>query len=125
MNTPGTPAGAAESTDVVRARQAIPYKICMLIALTRQSRILVEPMTPREIIQFVDQHFPGKITASFADDRHPRVHVDAENWRAIAEFLIKNPQLKLDWLANHTGVDYVADNKMCVVHDLWSFDLRQ
>ena len=81
-------------------------------------------MTPREIIELVEKQFPGKIIASFPEDKHPRFHVDAVNWRAIADFLLKNPQLKLDWLQCHAGVDYVADNKMACVYDLWSFDLR-
>src|SRR5436190_21384290 len=81
-------------------------------------------MTPQEIIRLVEQQFPGKIIASFPDDKHPRFHVDAANWRPIADFLLKNPLLKLDWLQSHAGVDYVADEKMCCVYDLWSFDLR-
>ena len=31
---------------------------------------------------------------------------------------------KRDWLANHSGVDYVADGRMCCVYDLWSFEHR-
>ncbi|HVT88797.1 MAG TPA: NADH-quinone oxidoreductase subunit C [Tepidisphaeraceae bacterium] len=81
-------------------------------------------MTSQQIVQAIQNEFGDKVIASFADDKHPRVHVNAEHWRALAEFLIHNPALKLDWLANLSGVDYVADDKMCVVYDLWSFDHR-
>jgi NADH-quinone oxidoreductase subunit C len=79
-------------------------------------------MTAQQIIDRLTAQFGSKIEASFANDKHPRIHVNAENWREIAEFLLNDPQIKLDWLANHTAVDYVADGKMAVVHDLWSFD---
>jgi NADH-quinone oxidoreductase subunit C len=81
-------------------------------------------MTPQAIAQVLTGKFGAKITASFPDDRHPRVHVDAENWREVAEYLFREPALKLDWLQCLSGVDYVADGKMCVVYDLWSFDHR-
>lgn len=81
-------------------------------------------MTAQEIASAVEQHFPGQVLASFIQDKHPRIHVDAPHWRAIAEFLHREPSLRLDWLANLSGVDYVADGKLCVVYDLWSFDLR-
>ena len=81
-------------------------------------------MTPQQIVARLHEKFAGKITAALPDDKHPRVHIDASNWREIAEFVIRAPALKLDWLANLSGVDYVADNKMCCVYDLWSFDHR-
>jgi len=81
-------------------------------------------MTPQQIAQTLQDRFGDKIIAAFPDDKHPRVHVNAQDWREIAEFLLREPSLKLDWLANHTGVDYVADEQFCVVHDLWSFDHR-
>lgn len=81
-------------------------------------------MTPQQIIEKLQQKFPGQILAAFPEDKHPRVHVDATNWRAMAEFLHEDPELRLDWLANLSGVDYVADKKMAVVYDLWSFDLH-
>ena len=79
-------------------------------------------MTPQAIAQVLRGNFGAKITAALPDDRHPRVHVDAENWREVAEFLLREPSLKLDWLQCLSGVDYVADGKMCVVYDLWSFE---
>ncbi|HEX8521965.1 MAG TPA: NADH-quinone oxidoreductase subunit C [Tepidisphaeraceae bacterium] len=81
-------------------------------------------MTSTQIVDKLRGRFNDKITASFPDDKHPRVHIDADNWREFAQFLYANPELKFDWLANHTGIDYVADNKLACCYDLWSFDLR-
>ena len=81
-------------------------------------------MSPQEIARAIECQFPGTVLASLPGDKHPRVHVDAKDWRAVAEFLRKEPSIRLDWLQNLSGVDYVADEKMCVVYDLWSFELR-
>ena len=81
-------------------------------------------MTSQEIAEVLKERFGEKITAALPDDKHPRVHVDAADWRAVASFLHSDPRLKMDWLANLSGVDYAADQKMCVVYDLFSFDLR-
>ena len=81
-------------------------------------------MTPHQIARVLQDRFGSAITAALPDDKHPRVHCDSENWRAIAEFVFADEQLKLDWLANHSGIDYVADGKMCCVYDLWSFEHR-
>jgi len=81
-------------------------------------------MTTQQIAQALSDRFGDKIIASFPNDKHPRVHVNAADWREIAEFMLREPSLKFDWLANHSGVDYVADEQFCVVHDLWSFDHR-
>ena len=81
-------------------------------------------MTPQQIVSTLQEKFAGRITAAFPDDKHPRVHIDAPSWREVAEFVFRDANLKLDWLANLSGVDYVADNKMCCVYDLWSFDHR-
>src|SRR5262244_2606504 len=74
-------------------------------------------MTHREIAQSLQTKFGPKVLAALPDDKHPRVHVEAANWRTIAEFLRRDPALQFDWLANLSGVDYVADDKMCVVYD--------
>ena len=79
-------------------------------------------MTSQQIVAALQERFGEKIIAAFADDKHPRVHVNADDWREVALFLFSDPRLKFDWLANHSGVDYVADEKMCCVYDLWSFD---
>jgi NADH-quinone oxidoreductase subunit C len=81
-------------------------------------------MTPTQIAQALQDRFGDKIRAAFPDDKHPRVHVDAADWRPVAEFLRDDPALRFDWLANLSGVDYAADGKFCVVYDLWSFDLN-
>ena len=81
-------------------------------------------MTSQQIVDVLQTQFGGKILEAHAADKHPRVHIDARDWRALAEFLHGDPRLKLDWLANLSGMDYVADDKMAVVYDLWSFDLR-
>jgi NADH-quinone oxidoreductase subunit C len=81
-------------------------------------------MTAEQIVQAITDKFEAKIIASFPNDKHPRVHVNAENWRELAQFILHEPSIKLDWLANLSGVDYVADAKMCVVYDLYSFDHR-
>jgi len=81
-------------------------------------------MTAEQIVQAITDKFGAKIIASFPNDKHPRVHVNAENWRELAQFILHEPSIKLDWLANLSGVDYVADAEMCVVYDLYSFDHR-
>jgi NADH-quinone oxidoreductase subunit C len=81
-------------------------------------------MTPQQIFDLVERRFPKQILASFPNDKHPRIHVEPGSWRAIARFLHDEPALQLDWLANLGGIDYVADEKMCVEYDLWSFGLR-
>jgi NADH-quinone oxidoreductase subunit C len=81
-------------------------------------------MTPQQIVQKLTARFGDKIKASFPEDKHPRIHIDATDWREIAQFILLDPEFKLDWLANLSGVDYAADEKMCCVYDLWSFDHR-
>jgi NADH-quinone oxidoreductase subunit C len=79
-------------------------------------------MTPQQISSALLHQFGAAIIASHPLDKHPRAHVNASDWRPIAEFLRKDESLKFDWLANLSGVDYAADDKMCVVYDLWSFE---
>lgn len=81
-------------------------------------------LSPVQIAQILQEQFDSAITASLPHDKHPRVHVEAANWRAVAEFLHGDERLQLDWLQNLSGVDYIADGKFCVVYDLWSFELR-
>ena len=83
-----------------------------------------QQLSSRQIAQRIAERFGDRITACLPDDKHPRVHLNAEHWPEVAEFLLTDADLKLDWLANLSGVDYVADGKMCVVYDLWSFDHR-
>jgi NADH-quinone oxidoreductase subunit C len=81
-------------------------------------------MTPQEIANLLTERFGDALTSVLPDDRHPRVNLNQEHWPAVAEFLHNDPRLKLDWLANLTGVDYAADGHLCIVCDLWSFELR-
>jgi NADH-quinone oxidoreductase subunit C len=81
-------------------------------------------MTTEQLAAAIRDRFGPKILAEFVQDKHPRVHINAQDWRELAQFLLNEPAIKLDWLANLSGVDYVADEKMCVVYDLWSFDHR-
>jgi NADH-quinone oxidoreductase subunit C len=81
-------------------------------------------MTGPEITALISERFAGQLTAVFADDKHPRVHVPVEHWKSLAEFLRHNNALSFDWLANLTSLDYVADDAACVLYDLWSFDRR-
>jgi NADH-quinone oxidoreductase subunit C len=81
-------------------------------------------MTTQQIVQLLKDTFGDKVLAAYPDDKHPRIHVVASNWRLIAEFLINNESLQLDWLQNLSGVDYVADNKFAVVYDLYSYELK-
>ena len=77
-------------------------------------------MTPQQIVAVLQERFPGKITAAFPDDKHPRVHVMAKDWRPLAEFLRREPDLDFDFLLCLSAVDYVADNLLGSVYDLRS-----
>jgi NADH-quinone oxidoreductase subunit C len=81
-------------------------------------------MTSQQIAAALTDRFGDQIVASFPHEKHPRIHLNAEHWREIAEFLLNDPALRLDWLASLSGVDYVADGQMCCVYDLYSFELR-
>lgn len=80
-------------------------------------------MTPQQMIQALQERFGPAIVAAFPQDKHPRIHVNADQWRNIAQFVISEP-FRLDWLQSLSGVDYAADDKLCVVYDLYSFDHR-
>jgi NADH-quinone oxidoreductase subunit C len=79
-------------------------------------------MTPAQIAAALQDRFGDRIVAAFPDVKHPRVHVAATDWRAIAEYLRHDPALRFDWLANLAAIDYVADDQFCVLYDLWSFE---
>jgi NADH-quinone oxidoreductase subunit C len=81
-------------------------------------------MTPQQIVQVLKERFGGRIAGAFPEDKHPRVHLEAADVREVLEFLWREPSLKFDWLRCLTGLDYVADGKMAVCYDLWSFDHR-
>jgi len=77
-------------------------------------------MTPQDIARNLQSKFGDAIIEALPDDKHPRVHVMAENWRALAEYLYNTPDLSFDWLGCITSVDYVADNQLAAVYDLRS-----
>jgi NADH-quinone oxidoreductase subunit C len=79
-------------------------------------------MTPVQVAGLISERFADRLISVHAEDKHPRVHIAVNHWRALAEFLRHNSALSFDWLANLSGVDYVADDQACVVYDLWSFD---
>lgn len=80
-------------------------------------------MTPQQMIQVLQDRFGHAILATFPQDKHPRIHIDAKDWRQVAQFMLGEP-LRLDWLQSLGGLDYVADDKLCVAYDLYSFDLK-
>ncbi len=84
------------------------------------------PLTPAQIVTAVTDRFGPVLTGVFVDpgEKHPRVHLPAEHWRPVAEFLRRDESVSLDWLACLSGVDYAAEGRMAVVYDLWSFDHR-
>lgn len=77
-------------------------------------------MTPTEIANRITEKFGDAILASFPEDRHPRVEVMAEHWRALAEFVYQDKDIALDFLGCLSAVDYVADNQFGSVYDLRS-----
>ena len=81
-------------------------------------------MTPNELAERLSKEFGDAITGSFPEDKHPRIHVNAENWRRVAEFMKNDPGMAMDWLGCVTAVDYVADNQLCAVYDLYSTQHR-
>lgn len=77
-------------------------------------------LSPQDIAARLVERFGSRIHDVHADDKHPRVHVDASVWRELAEFMKSDAELAFDWLACLSGVDYVADDRLAVVIDLWS-----
>ncbi len=80
-------------------------------------------MTSQQISKLFVERFGDKIISVHSADRHPRVHVDAEAAIDVLRFARDEPSLKFDWLASLSGIDYAADDKLCVAYDLWSFSL--
>jgi NADH-quinone oxidoreductase subunit C len=80
-------------------------------------------MAPTQIARLLNEKFGVTILKSLPEDKHPRVHVNVEHWRPLAEFLRTDPALQFDWLASLSALDYVADNQFAVVYDLTSFEL--
>jgi NADH-quinone oxidoreductase subunit C len=81
-------------------------------------------LSPAQIIDVIKQRVDIPLLAALPDDPHPRVHVEPTHWRRLAELLRYDGQLHFDWLANLAGIDYVADGKLAVLYDFWSFGLQ-
>ena len=81
-------------------------------------------MTPQQIAAVILERFSDRLIGITVEDKHPRVHIAVAQWRALAELMRHHSALSFDWLANLSAVDYVADDQMCVVYDLWSVDRR-
>ena len=62
-------------------------------------------MTPQQIADAAASRFPQKILAAHLSDSHPRIHIGADDWRNIAEFLHHGAAIQLDWLQNLSGID--------------------
>jgi NADH-quinone oxidoreductase subunit C len=76
--------------------------------------------SPAQISQNLTERFGQAVTAALPEDKHPRIHTTADAWRPIAEHLHSDADLAFDWLACLSGVDYVADDLLCVVYDFYS-----
>jgi NADH-quinone oxidoreductase subunit C len=76
------------------------------------------------LLQQLGARFGDRLLKIVPDPQRPRIHIHAANWRTIAEYLRNEPLLKFDWLRCLSGVDYAADNTLCAVYDLWSFEYR-
>jgi NADH-quinone oxidoreductase subunit C len=76
------------------------------------------------IAKLLTATFGREILEDHSTSRHPRVHIAADSWRKVAQYLRHEPLLSFDWLANLSGIDYAADEQLCCAYHLWSFDLR-
>ncbi len=81
-------------------------------------------MTPIQIGQMLQEKFASAIVQLLSDDKHPRIHIYAKDWRPIAEFLKNESALDFDFLKCLTGIDYVADDELAVVYDFYSLEKK-
>lgn len=79
-------------------------------------------MNAQQIAQKLTARFGGAIAESYPEDKHPRVHTTAEPWPGVAAYLREDEELDFDFLACISAVDYVADNQLCAVYDLYSMN---
>jgi len=77
-------------------------------------------MNPTQIIAKIQDEFAEAIVGAFPDDKHPRVDIQTKYWRRLAETLHDDDQLAFDWVGCLSAVDYVADDRVAVVYDLYS-----
>ena len=81
-------------------------------------------LTPTRIAAIIRDKFGELILEDNSDDKHPRVHISADNWRAVAEFLRHDERCRFNWLSCITSLDYVADDKLACCYDLMSYQYR-
>lgn len=79
-------------------------------------------LSVEQIADRVTGAFGEKILSAPIRSKHPRVEIQAEDWRAVATFLKHEPAFRFDWLENLSGIDYAADERMAVVVDLLGFE---
>ena len=79
-------------------------------------------MNAQEIAQKLTARFGDAIAESYPEDKHPRVHTTADPWPEVAAYLFEDKELDFDFLACISAVDYVADNQLCAVYDLYSMN---
>jgi NADH-quinone oxidoreductase subunit C len=77
-------------------------------------------LTPQAIGERLKHQFGDRVLDVVTDDKHPRLQIGPDAWREVAVFMKTDPDLAFDWLACLSGVDYVADDRLGVVVDLWS-----
>jgi NADH-quinone oxidoreductase subunit C len=77
-------------------------------------------MTPTQIATKLAEKLGPAMIAALPEDAHPRVHLAAGAWRAAAELLRHDPDLAFDYLACLSAVDYVIEDKLAAVYDLYS-----
>lgn len=77
------------------------------------------PLSHRDIVDRINTLAPEAIESVHVD-KHPYVHVRRDAWAELAERLRDDAALQFDWLRCLTGIDYAADQKVCVRYDLWS-----
>lgn len=77
-------------------------------------------MNATEIANRLTEQFGSAVTESLPEDKHPRVHTHPQSWHAMAQFMRDGPDLAFDWLGCITAMDYVADDQLCAVYDLYS-----
>ncbi len=82
-------------------------------------------MDPAQIAERLTARFAEAIEESLPQDPHPRVHTTPQHWRPIAEFLRTDPGLAFDWLGCISAVDYVADDQLAAVYDLYTTQYKQ
>ena len=78
-------------------------------------------LTPNEIAERIGAKFGDDVVVeSFPEDKHPRVHLNAADWRAVAEFVASDAEIHLDFLQCVSGVDYIGEDKLACVYDIRS-----